>query len=199
MFVVDTEAKPQWLELIPARGDKPPVEVLFPPLPTPLALRRARVACREIMAKGGAFALDMGGDAFSRELIRHSILAWRGIVDQNQVAIAPTHDVVIPGDDGEEPTIERGTISAFLAEPRLFEAADRVFVIPFVERDAEKNGFAPSPNGTSAGATKASDTASSPAGSTKTAGAGTKKRGKRPAPTKSTSRARKPARVSGRS
>lgn len=197
MFALEKQ-EPRWIELIPARGDKPPVEVLFPPQPSAKALRKARDAARVGLRAGGSDAMLDAGDAFSRELIRYSIVDWRGIGDETEEPITPTHDAeTLDPETGAVVSIAPGTISAFLNEPRLFEAADRLFVVPWAQRDAEKNGYAPSPDGISAGAMPVDDTARSPAMPEKTDGAATKKRGRRSASTKSTRAARTRAKPSG--
>ena len=169
MFALEKQ-EPRWEELIPARGDHPPVKVLFPPQPSEKALRKARDATRAVLGAGGSDAMMDAGDAFSREIIRWSILDWSGIGLDDDEPVAPTHDTEV--DDGAgNVTIVAGTITAFLAEPRLVEAADRAFVIPWTRRDAEKNGYALSSGGTSGRATQGEGTASLPARRPRRAGA----------------------------
>lgn len=197
MFTLEKQ-KPGWLVLIPARGDRPAVEVLFPAQPSAKAIRKAREAVAKILAQGGSDALMDAGDAFSREIVRWSILDWRGIGDETQEPVSPTHDREVPLEDSDETEVELGTISAFLAEPRLMEAADREFVIPWTKRDAEKNGYAPSPDTISVTGTEGADIANSPATSKRTAAAGTKKPVRPSAHTSSTSRKPTKARKSGK-
>lgn len=197
LFALEKQ-EPRWIELLPARGKKPPVEVLFPPQPGAKALRKAREAAREVLRRGGSDAMMDAGEAFSMAMIRYSILDWRGIGDEREQPVAPTHDVeIVDPETGAVIEVKPGTISAFLAEPRLYEAADRVFVVPWAQRDAEKNGLAPSPAGTSAGAMPGGDTANSPARRRKTAAAGTKKPARQPAPTKKTPAKRTKVKPSG--
>lgn len=179
--------------LIPAEGERPAVTVTFNPLPSPLSLRAARRAAAAILRAGGSNAQEEAADAFSAEVIRHNIRAWSGIGDASGAPVLPTLDVA--AEDGS--VVSPGTITAFLAEPRLFEAADREYVIPWAVRDAEGNGFAPSPSGTSAGATQADDTASFPATSDETADAATTTPAPPPAPTKSKRAARMQGKRSG--
>ncbi|MBD8548003.1 hypothetical protein [Sphingomonas sp. CFBP 8760] len=150
-------------ELMPAVGDRPAVKVTFPAQPTLLALRAGRRAVGEALRAGGPDAEERAADAFTVALIRHSILSWEGIGDEEGEPVEPTPDVEIRNDAGDVIGIEPGTISAFLAEPRLVEAADEKWVLPWTMLDAEKNGLSLSPNGISEGATPAGDTANSPA------------------------------------
>ncbi len=161
MFAL-TKPAPAAHELIPAVGDRPAVKVTFPAQPTLLALRAGRRAVAEALRAGGPDANERAADAFTEALIRHSILSWEGIGDEAGEPVEPTPDVDILDEAGVRIGVEPGTISAFLAEPRLVEAADEKWVLPWTMLDAEKNGWSLSPNGISAGATPAVDTASSP-------------------------------------
>lgn len=189
MFALGTP-EPVTRTLIPARGDLPAVTVDFNPQPSPISLRMARRAVAAIFRDGLPDAEERAADAFTAAIVRHNILAWSGIGNGPGQPVEPTHDREILDADGKVTGVERGTISAFLAEPRLLEAADREYVLPWAMADAEKNGFAPSPNGISAGATPARDTASSPAMPDASADAP-------PAPTSSEKPARTRAKRSG--
>ncbi|MET0373923.1 MAG: hypothetical protein ABW128_06655 [Rhizorhabdus sp.] len=177
-------------ELIPARGELPAVRVTFNAQPSPLSLRMARKAAAAVYREGRDNPDERAGDAFGAEIVRYNILAWSGIGTGPDQPVEPTHDREILDEKGDVTSIERGTISAFIAEARLMEAADREYVLPWALADAEKNGFAPSLNGISAGATAVPDTASLPAKPDVSADAA-------PAPTKSTRRGRTKARPSG--
>jgi len=177
--------------LIAAYGDRPAVKVTFNPQPSPLSLRAARRAVAEVLQRDRG-AIEEAGDAFSRAILRFNIIGWDGIGDQDDQPVAPTPDVEIRDDAGAIVRVEPGTISAFIAEPRLFEAADREYVLPWTKLDAEKNGFAPLPAGTSAGAMPADDTATTPA-MPKSSGAVTN------APTANTKPKPKRAKPSGKS
>ncbi len=186
-------AKPEPVtkELIAPRGGHPAVTVTFNPQPSPLSLRAARRAVADVLRADPA-AVERAGDAFTSAIIRYNLLAWTGIVDEHGEVIEPTHDVVIYSDEDDDiGIVQPGTISAFIAEPRLFEAADREYVLPWTQLDAEKNGFAPSPNGTSEGAMPETDTVTSPA-MQKSSGDATS------APTASTKPGRKRAKPSGK-
>lgn len=150
-------------ELIPAIGDRPAVRVTFPAQPTLLALRAGRRAVGDALRAGGPDAEERAADAFTVALIRHSILSWEGIGDADGNPVEPTADVEIRDEAGVVTEVVPGTISAFLAEPRLVEAADEKWVLPWTMLDAEKNGLSLSPNGISAGAMPAGDTANSAA------------------------------------
>ncbi len=189
MFALGNPA-PVERELIPARGDLPAVKVTFNAQPSPLSLRMARKAAAAVYREGRDNADERAGDAFSAEIIRHNIVSWSGIGSGPDQPVEPTHDREILDDKGNVTGIEHGTISAFLAEPRLNEAADREYVLPWALLDAEKNGYAPSSNGTSAGAMPVPDTATSPAMQN---GAGDAA----PAPTKRAKPARTKAKPSG--
>jgi hypothetical protein len=193
MYQLASKPGPEWKELIPAIGDRPAVRVLFAPV-GPKALRQARAAVGAVYRASGGTSpdvIDDAGDAFSAALIRAGILDWEGIGDENDQPVKPTHDrEVRDPETGEVLEIQPGTITAFLAEPRLVEAADREYVLPWTHTDAEKNGFALSLNGISAGATEDSDTATSPAQQEPKVAA-------KPAPTSSTNRKRMRAKRSG--
>lgn len=131
MFVL-AKQEAAWVDLLPG------VRVRFRPV-TPGSYRRAMRAARaelDVEADEAA-ANDAAGEAVSRELIRQGIEAWEGIGDAAGVPAEVTPE----------------TVDLFLADVALFNAADSKYVAPFVLAQAEKNGSAPSPNGTSAGAT----------------------------------------------
>jgi len=196
MYALSKKPEPEWKELIPAHGDVAAVRVLFAPIGA-RSLRLARRAVAEVFRSGVSDAQDSAGDAFTEAMLRAGMLEWDGIGDDEGNPLQPTPDVEIVDGGGLVIGVTPGTVSAFLAEPRLVEAADREYVLPWARRDAEKNGYALSPAGISAGATPENDTANSPAKPQKTVAAGTRKRAARPARTKSTSRKRTTAKNSG--
>lgn len=189
-------AKPVEKELIPAIDDRPPVKVTFNAQPSPLSLRAARRAIRIQMLIGGQDAEERAADAFTREVIRHNIISWSGIGGEDGEPVQPTMDRDTLDLDGKVVDVEMGTISAFLTEPRLVEAADREYVMPWALADAEKNGLSLSLAGTSARATQEPDTANRSARRAAKAGARTKTAGRR-APTKSTKPRATKAKLSG--
>ncbi len=183
-------AEPTPIELMPAQGDRPAVTATFAPQPSPLSLRAARRAAAAEMRNGGPEAEERAGDAFSAAVIRHNLRAWTGIGGADGEPVEPTPDREIRNEADEVTGVEPGTISAFLADPRLFEAADEKYVLPWVLKDAEGNGLSASPSGTGEAGTQADDIASSsatPGGPDDAASA----------PTKSKKRGRTPARRSG--
>ncbi len=184
------------VDLLPAVGERPAVTVTFPPQPSLLSIRAARRAALGALRSGGQNADDRAAEAFTVELIRHNILAWSGIGNEEDETLEPTHDVEIRDVDGNVTGIEPGTITYFLAEPRFVEVADREWVLPWALADAEKNGLSPSLNGISAGAMPEDDTANSSATPGSTVDAGTTT-AVQPARTKSTRRKRKPAKTPG--
>ncbi|WP_267395581.1 MULTISPECIES: hypothetical protein [unclassified Sphingomonas] len=188
--------KPVTKELIPASGDRPAVTITLNAQPSPLSLRAARRAVLEEYQKGGIDAQERAGDAFSAAILRHNILSWSGIGDENDQPVEPTPDVEQRDDDGNVVAIEPGTISSFLAEPRLVERADEEYVIPWAKLDAEKNGLSLSPPGTSAGATQGDGTATSSVKPESTDDAGTTTAAP-PVNTKSTKPKRTKAKPSG--
>ncbi|WP_426255807.1 hypothetical protein [Sphingomonas sp. DC2300-3] len=151
--------------LINAVGDRQAVAVTFNAQPSPLSLRYARLAVATAMRdfEGRPDRMQRAADAFTVAIIRHNIVSWSGIGDAQGDAIEPTHDRERTDDDGNVTGVELGTISAFLAEPRLVEAADREYVIPWTDADREKNGSSASVSGTTAAATPERDTANSAA------------------------------------
>lgn len=140
-------AEAGWQGGIPSDDPADPRPFLLPRVRVrfaPIGIKAVRAA-RRAVAK--ALAIDVedieeAGDELSRELLRRGILAWEGIGDA----------------DGKPVAVSPEMIALFLADPTCFEAADRVYVRPWSDRELEKNGFAGSPNGISA--TPAKDIAS---------------------------------------
>jgi hypothetical protein len=162
-----------WETLRAAQGDEPAVEVQFGPITRGMKLRAYRRALGmvegEDARKLDQVALGDIGDAFSYELLRLGIQAWRGVGDANGEPVAITPPLrVRTSEDEDRP---KGTIDAFLSIEDLFDAADQVYVMPIVERDRSKNGSSASPNGTGGAATPAPDTAGSSARRTSRGGA----------------------------
>lgn len=167
-----TPATSAWLALLPARGEDPAVRIEV----SPITIKAVRAARRALAAALGIDAEDLeeAGDALSRELLRRGILAWEGIGNANGEPIAPTDLFPVLDADGEpvldadgKPVMQKG-VELFLADPMLFELADQLYVLPWAQASAEKNGFAGSLSGTSKAATPAPDTVTSPAPSAPT-------------------------------
>jgi hypothetical protein len=122
--------EPEWLALFPG------VRARFAPIGKK-AIRAAKTAAAAVLAQDPQ-DVEGAGDAFSAELIRAGLLGWEGIADAT----------------GEQAlAFDPAGLEVFLGDPALFEAADEAYVGPYVARQAEKNGYALSPAGTSAGAT----------------------------------------------
>lgn len=171
--------EPKWLELFPALGGEPAVEVQFAPIAVP-DVRAARRALAD------AFDHDpedtvAAGDALSRELIRRGLRDWRGVGGLDGKPLDPA---------------DPAHVAAFLNDHRTFEAADRMYVVPWLHRDAEGNGWSASPNGTGEAEMRAADIVSS-AAELESAGDAAPAMTDRAVPTGSTSRKRKKASASG--
>jgi len=142
--------KPQRITVREASGEDPAVVVIMAPIGL-RAWRAAQAAVgRGIVEAGGSLTDEITadlGDEMSLALIRAGIIEWEGVGDAGGQPIEPTPD----------------TIALFLADPRDFDAIDRLYVIPFMDREREKNGSSPSSNGTSGVATAVPDIVSSPA------------------------------------
>lgn len=196
MYTLSKRPEPEWKTLIPAQDGRPAVRVLFAPVGAK-SLRLARRAVAEVIRSGVADTNEVAGDAFTEAMLRAGMLEWEGIVDDDGNPLQPTPDIETFDDEGNVTGVEYGTVSAFLSEPRLVEASDREYVLPWARRDAEKNGYAPSLSGTSAGAMPEPNIASSAVTPEKTAVAATKRRARPSATTKSTRRKPTRAKKSG--
>lgn len=149
-----------WLGSIPSPDADDPRPFLIPGVRVrfdAIGIKAVRAARQALSA---AFVVDpddneAAGDAMSAELIARGIVNWQGVGDSdgNPVAVTPA------------------TVRLFVADPDLFEAADIVYVWPWVLRDREKNVSAPSPDGTLAGATAGNAIATSAATGDAMAGA----------------------------
>ncbi len=144
----------------------PGVRVRFEPV-SRRAVRDARAACAAVLQQfEGDF--QEASDALTREMVRHGIVEWEGVGDAG----------------GDIVPVSPDTISMFIADVDLCEAAEAVYVQPWLVRDTEKNGSAASSLGTSEAGTAESDIATTPASGEPTAGANPiptakpKKRGK---------------------
>lgn len=164
-----------WETLRAAQGEDPAVEVQFGPITRGMKLRAYRRALGLIDSDDveslDQVALGDIGDAFSYELLRLGIRAWRGVGDENGEPVAitpPMRDRFRTAEDEDRPM---GTIDAFLSIEELFDAADRIYVIPVVERDRSKNALSASPNGIGEAATPAPAIAGSSARRTSKGGA----------------------------
>jgi hypothetical protein len=140
-----------WEVLRDARDDEPAVEVQFGPITRGMKLRAYRRALGMLdgadVSSIDKMALGDMGDAFSYELLRLGIKAWSGVGDENgePVAITPAMSIRFRTSENEDRPM--GTIDAFLSIEDLFDEADRIYVMPVVERDRSKNALSASPNG----------------------------------------------------
>tara|TARA_R110002124_G_scaffold173690_4_gene341330 strand:- start:22240 stop:22740 length:501 start_codon:yes stop_codon:yes gene_type:complete len=122
---------PYWLDILPG------VRIQVDPV-SPAGQLLARQAAREVLEAGGPDAkIDMQ-IAFTRALALRGIRDWEGVGDA----------------DGKPVAVSPETVGQLLADPSAFESIDRLYAWPVLEREAEKNGSAPLPTGSSARAAK---------------------------------------------
>jgi hypothetical protein len=128
MIRLDVSAGPRWLDL--GHG----VRVKVPPLTTAIMMAaRADPAVRDLPADT---TMEERSLAFCKAVARRVITEWEGVGDTQGNPVAPTAE----------------GIDALLDLYPLFEAFELDYVAKGLALDAEKNASAPSPNGTSAGA-----------------------------------------------
>lgn len=158
MLKLGTPAEAGWQDVLPG------VRVRF----APIGIKDVRAARRAVAAalQIDESDIESAGDALSLELLRRGILDWEGVGNAEGEPLTPQTPVPVFLEDGlraldatDRPATE-AAVELALRDPCLFEALDRVYVRPWSLREAEKNGFAGSRNGTSA--TPASNTASGP-------------------------------------
>ena len=129
MIRINLSPEPQWFEL--GHG----VRLLLLPLTTALMVAtRSDTAVQSLDADSSN---DTRAAVFAAALARRAIVDWEGVgdADDNLLAVTP---------EG---------IDALLSLWPIFEAFNLLYVSRGMLLDAEKNGSAPSPTGTSAGAT----------------------------------------------
>ena len=134
---------------------RPGVRVQFAPIGIKM-VRAAREACGIALKDGDVMDAS---DALSREMLRRGIVAWEGIGNATDEPIGPADLVPVfengePVLDGEEKPVMQAAVELFIADPDLFEAAQAIYVNPWLTRDREKNGSGVSSNGTSEEATR---------------------------------------------
>ena len=128
MIRLNLTAIPQWLDLAPG------LRLLVGPLTTALMVSaRADMAIESLPETATTEELAL---AMAKSVARRAILDWEGVGDEdgNVVAVTP---------EG---------IDALLEIWPVFEAFQTGYVAKGLILDAEKNAFAPSPSGPSAGA-----------------------------------------------
>jgi hypothetical protein len=179
-----------WLGGIPSNDENDPRPFLLPGVRVQFAPigRAAFRAARRLAAKAyeaNPEEIEEAGDAITEELLRRGVKAWEGVGLED-------------GPDDEDMDLTPENLELTIADPRFFEAADYVYVMPFIARQREGNVSAPSPSGTGAGETPADGIATSLADIPLPTGASPKK-AKRAVRTSSTSRGRTKAARSGNS
>ena len=129
MIRINLSPEPQWFEL--GHG----VRLQLLPLTTALMVAtRSDPAVQDLEAKASN---DTRAAVFAAALARRAIIDWEGVGDADGTAVAVTPE----------------GIDALLSLWPIFEAFNLHYVSRGMLLDAEKNGSAPSPTGTSAGAT----------------------------------------------
>jgi len=129
MIRINLSPEPQWLDL--GHG----VRLLLLPLTTALMVAaRSDPAVRALAADASN---DERAAVFAGALARRAIIDWDGVGDA----------------DGKVIEVSPDGIDALMALYPIFEAFNLLYSAPGLFLDAEKNGFALSPNGPSAGAT----------------------------------------------
>ena len=129
MIRIQLSPEPQWLDL--GHG----VRLQLMPLTT--ALMVATRSDPAVQALEADASNDSRAAVFAAALARRAIVDWNGVGDADGTVIAVSPE----------------GIDALLSLWPIFEAFNLHYVSPGMLLDAEKNGSAPSPTGTSAGAT----------------------------------------------
>ena len=129
MIRIQLSPEPQWLDL--GHG----VRLLLLPLTTALMVAtRSDTAVQDLAADASN---DTRAAVFAAALARRAVVDWEGVGDE-------TGTVITVSPDG---------IDALLSLWPIFEAFNLLYVSRGMLLDAEKNGSAPLPTGTSVGAT----------------------------------------------
>ena len=129
MIRIQLSPEPQWFEL--GHG------VRLQLLPLTTALMVATRSDPAVQALEADASNDTRAAVFAAALARRAVIAWEGVGDADGTVIAVSPE----------------GIDALLSLWPIFEAFNLHYVSRGMLLDAEKNGFAPSPTGTSAGAT----------------------------------------------
>ena len=129
MIRINLSPEPKWLDL--GHG----VRLQLLPLTTALMVAtRSDPAVQDLAADASN---DSRAAVFAAALARRAIADWEGVGDESGTVIAVSPE----------------GIDALLSLWPIFEAFNLLYVSRGMLLDAEKNGSAPSPTGTSAGAT----------------------------------------------
>jgi len=129
MIRINLSPEPQWLDL--GHG------VRLQLLPLTTALMVAARSDPAVRALATDACNDERAAVFAGALARRAIVDWDGVGDA----------------DGKVLEVSPEGIDALMALYPIFEAFNLLYSAPGLFLDAEKNGFAPLPNGPSAGAT----------------------------------------------
>ena len=129
MIRLNLTAAPQWLTLAPG------LRLKLAPLTT--ALMVSARADPAVEAMSGVVSNEDLALAMAKAVARRAVLEWEGVGN----------------DAGEIVAVTPEGIDALLSLWPIFEAFNLLYVSRGMLLDAEKNGSAPSPTGTSAGAT----------------------------------------------
>ena len=129
MIRINLSPEPQWLDL--GHG------VRLQLLPLTTALMVATRSDRAVQALDAEASNDSRAAVFAAALARRAVVDWEGVGDA----------------DGNVLEITPEGIDALLSLWPIFEAFNLHYVSPGMLLDAEKNGSAPVPTGTSVGAT----------------------------------------------
>ena len=128
MIRINLCPEPQWLDL----GHDVRLQLL--PLTTALMVAtRSDIAVQDLAADASN---DTRAAVFAAALARRAVVAWEGVGDESGTVIAVSPE----------------GIDALLSLWPIFEAFNLHYVSRGMLLDAEKNGSAPSPTGTSVGA-----------------------------------------------
>ncbi|GHE05457.1 hypothetical protein U879_03845 [Defluviimonas sp. 20V17] len=139
MLRLDIAPGPDWLTLAPG------VRLFVVPLSTSVMLAaRADIGAAGLPDDASADALSMAG---AKAIARRVVLDWEGVGDADGTPVALTPE----------------SIDALLDIWPIFEAFQIQYVGPGMLLEQEKNGSAPSPTGTSAGAPATARPARKPA------------------------------------
>ena len=129
MIRIQLSPEPQWFEL--GHG----VRLQLLPLTTALMVGTRSDTAMQVLAADASN--DTRAAVFAAALARRAVIAWEGVGDADGTVIAVSPE----------------GIDALLSLWPIFEAFNLHYVSRGMLLDAEKNGSAPSPTGTSAGAT----------------------------------------------
>ena len=128
MIRINLSPEPQWLDL----GH----DVRLHLLPLTTALMVATRSDSAVQALEADASNDTRATVFAAALARHAVVDWEGVGDESGTVISVSPE---------------GIDALFSLWP-IFEAFNLLYVSRGMLLDAEKNGSAPSPTGTSAGA-----------------------------------------------